>query len=70
MCIRDRCGLEAANSLLRRGIVKGAGPAAIRQHPVLPIRADEPQVVIGRALNTLVMDRLASIGLRWPWLAG
>ena len=64
------CGLEAANSLLRRGIVKGAGPAAIRQHPVLPIRADEPQVVIGRALNTLVMDRLASIGLRWPWLAG
>ena len=64
------CGLEAANSLLQRGIVKGAGPAAIRQHPVLPIRADEPQVVIGRALNTLVMDRLASIGLRWPWLAG
>jgi hypothetical protein len=37
---------------------------------VLPIRADEPQVVIGRALNRLVMDRLASIGLRWPWLAG
>ena len=64
------CGLEAANSLLQRGIVVGAGPAASQPHPVLPIRADEPQVVLGRALNKLVMDPLEAVGLRWPWLAG
>ena len=61
------CGLEAANSLLRRGIVAGPGgrgPA----HRVIPIRADEPQVLLGRALNKLVMDPLEAIGWRWPWL--
>jgi len=57
------CGLEAANSLIRRKIVNGAGHA----HPVLPIRADEPQVVLGRALNKLVMDPLESLGLKLPW---
>ncbi|MBL6801903.1 MAG: FAD-dependent oxidoreductase [Synechococcus sp. BS307-5m-G38] len=62
------CGLEAANSLLQRGIVVGAGPAASQPHPVLPIRADEPQVVLGRALNKLVMDPLEAAGIRWPWL--
>ena len=64
------CGLEAANSLLRRGIVRGAGTNANRQHAVIPIRADEPQVVLGRAINKLVMDPLEAVGLRWPWLAG
>ena len=55
------CGLEAANSLLRRGIVNGS-----REHRVIPIRPDEPQVLLGRALNKLVMDPLEAVGLRWP----
>ena len=59
------CGLEAANSLLRRGIVQGHG-----EHRVIPIRPDEPQVLLGRALNKLVMDPLEAVGLRWPWFAG
>jgi len=59
------CGLEAANSLIRRKIVNGAGHA----HPVLPIRADEPQVVLGRALNKLVMDPLETLGLKLPWFS-
>ena len=62
------CGLEAGNSLLRRGIVSGGDGPGTKQHPVIPIRADEPQVVLGRALNKLVMDPLESIGFRWPWL--
>ena len=62
------CGLEAGNSLLRRGIVSGGDGHLRKQHPVIPIRADEPQVVLGRALNKLVMDPLESIGFRWPWL--
>ena len=57
------CGLEAGNSLIRRGIVNSAAPS----HPVLPIRADEPQVVLGRALNKLVMDPIESLGLKLPW---
>ena len=63
------CGLEAANSLLRRGIVIPTGSSQ-RQHRVIPIRADEPQVLLGRALNKMVMDPLESVGIRWPWLAG
>ena len=61
------CGLEAANSLLRRGVVRGTGSG---EHRVIPIRPDEPQVVLGRALNKLVMDPLEAAGLRWPWFAG
>ena len=61
------CGLEAANSLLRRGVVRGTGSG---EHRVIPIRPDEPQVVLGRALNKLVMNPLEAAGLRWPWLAG
>ena len=38
-------------------------------HPVIPIRADEPQVLLGRDLNKVVMDPLESVGVRWPWLA-
>ena len=63
------CGLEAANSLLRRGIVQGGAAARNRRHPVIPIRADEPQVLLGRALNKVVMDPLEGFGIRWPWLA-
>ena len=62
-------GLVAANSLLRRGIVKGGNASSGQQHSVLPIRADEPQVVLGRAINKLVMDPLESFGIHWPWLA-
>jgi len=57
------CGLEAGNSLIRSKIVNGAG----HSHPVLPIRADEPQVVLGRALNKLVMDAIEPLGLKLPW---
>ena len=63
------CGLEAGNSLLRRGIVHGEGMPSRAQHPVIPIRADEPQVLLGRALNKLVMDPLETLGIDWPWLA-
>jgi hypothetical protein len=57
------CGLEAGNSLIRRKIVGGAG----HSHAVLPIRADEPQVVLGRALNKLLMDPIEALGLKLPW---
>ena len=57
------CGLEAGNSLIRRKIVNGAD----HSHSVLPIRADEPQVVLGRALNKLVMDPIEALGLKLPW---
>jgi len=63
------CGLEAGNSLLRRGIVRGSDLPGKKQHPVIPIRADEPQVVLGRALNKLLMDPLEALGMQWPWLA-
>ena len=61
------CGLEAANSLLRRGIVAG-GEDCRSPHRVIPIRADEPQVQLGRALNRLVMEPLETLGVQWPWL--
>ncbi|QNI91859.1 FAD-dependent pyridine nucleotide-disulfide oxidoreductase [Synechococcus sp. BOUM118] len=61
------CGLEAANSLLRRGVVRGTVSG---EHWVIPVRPDEPQVVLGRALNKLVMNPLEAAGLRWPWFAG
>ena len=57
------CGLEAGNSLIRRKIVNGAD----HSHPVLPIREDEPQVVLGRALNKLFMDAIEPLGLKLPW---
>ena len=61
------CGLEAANSLIRRKVVTTSTSPA-REHPVCPIRADEPQVLIGRALNALLMNQAEALGLRWPWL--
>ena len=63
------CGLEAANSLLRRGVVRCADPAGRAQHRVIPIRPDEPQVLLGRSLNAQVMNTADALGLRWPWLA-
>ena len=61
------CGLEAANRLLERGVLPS--PSSTRKpHPVLPVRADEPQVVLGRALNAVVMEQAEALGFRWPWL--
>ena len=62
------CGLEAANALLRNGVVMGADPTKTREHQVLPIRPEEPQVLLGRAMNKLVMDPLEAFGIRWPWM--
>ena len=61
------CGLEAANSLLERGVVT-TPTATPNTHVVLPVRADEPQVVLGRALNAVVMEQAEALGFRWPWL--
>ena len=64
------CGLEAGNSLLRRKIISGTTPSQALPHPVIPIRADEPQVVLGRIINKRVMDQLDLFGLKYPWLMG
>ena len=58
------CGLEAANALMRSGVVIGADPTKTREHKVLPIRPEEPQVLLGRAMNKLVMDPLEAFGIR------
>jgi len=58
-------GLEAANALARSGVL-GAGHTG--QHEVIPIRDDEPQVVLGRAVNKRVMDVLNPLGLASPWV--
>ena len=61
------CGIEAGNSLLRRDIVKGSIKLESNQHPVIPVRADEVHVVLGRVLNKIVMDQIDTLGLRLPW---
>jgi len=61
------CGLQAGNVLLERGIVQTSNPSS-KPHSVLPVRADEPQVMLGRALNAVVMERADALGFRWPWL--
>ena len=63
------CGLEAGNSLLRRGTVApSGGVSGGTGHPVIPVRPDEAQVVLGRALNKRVMDALDPLGLASPWI--
>lgn len=58
-------GLEAANALARSGAL---GVGLGRQHPVIPIRDDEPQVVAGRAVNKQLQDLLNPFGLASPWV--
>ena len=62
------CGLEAANALLRSGAVSRPDATTRQEHQVLPIRPEEPQVLLGRAINKLVMDPLEVFGIRWPWM--
>eukprot|EP00316_Scyphosphaera_apsteinii_P000760 CAMPEP_0119319692 /NCGR_PEP_ID=MMETSP1333-20130426/50067_1 /TAXON_ID=418940 /ORGANISM="Scyphosphaera apsteinii, Strain RCC1455" /LENGTH=561 /DNA_ID=CAMNT_0007326165 /DNA_START=101 /DNA_END=1783 /DNA_ORIENTATION=+ len=57
-------GLEAANSLARSGAL---GASHRREHPVIPIRDDEPQVLAGRELNRKFMEALKPLGLSSPW---
>ena len=57
-------GLEAANKLARDGHLN----ANTRQHPVLAIREDEPQVVLGRQVNKQIMDAVNPFGLASPWV--
>ncbi|KAJ1474432.1 hypothetical protein T484DRAFT_1832405 [Baffinella frigidus] len=56
-------GLEAANALARSGLL-GANR---KEHVVVPVRADEQQVVLGRAANKGFMDLLDPFGLASPW---
>jgi len=58
-------GLEAANALARKGVL---GASRTRQHEVIPIRDDEPQVIAGRAVNKRIMDALNPLGLSSPWI--
>jgi len=55
MCIRDRA-------------LPGRRDGVDATHQVLPVRADETQVVLGRAANKAVMDALATVGLDSPWV--
>jgi len=65
-------GLEAANALARDGHL-GVGNG--RQHLVIPIREDQPQVVAGRAANKALADAftanplIKALGLKAsPWV--
>jgi len=59
-------GLEAGNALARSGAL---GVGFGKQHLVIPIRDDEPQVVAGRRLNKLVADAVKPLGLPpSPWV--
>ena len=54
---------QAANALARNGSLG----ACTAQHPVIPVRADEPQVVLARSMNKRVMEALKPLGLASPW---
>ena len=56
-------GLEAANLLARRGVVKG------REHEVIKVREDELQVELARSANKGVAGLLKGLGLlASPWV--
>ena len=56
------CGLEAGNALLEKFGEHG------KKHAVLPIREDEPQVVLGRAANKRIQGLLRPLGLDSFWV--
>jgi len=56
-------GLEAANSLARRGLLGDHR----REHLVIPVRDDEIQVQLGRQVNRSVSGILQPFGLSSPW---
>jgi len=58
-------GLEAANSLARRGIL---GNGHKQEHEVIPVRDDEPQVQLGRELAKGVAGIAKPFGLDSPWV--
>lgn len=57
-------GLEAANSLARRGKLQGVS----KEHEVLKVREDETQYVVGSRVNKAVMDVMGRVGLASPWV--
>jgi len=59
-------GIEAANSLLRSGVL-GLDRRG-KLHQVIPIREDEPQVKLGRDINAQLMGALKPFGLDSPWV--
>ena len=51
------------------GFPKHARPAAaMKRAEYVSIRADEAQVVLGRALNKQFMDAVSPFGLASPWI--
>mmetsp|Transcript_25013 Transcript_25013/g.41869 ORF Transcript_25013/g.41869 Transcript_25013/m.41869 type:complete len:594 (+) Transcript_25013:133-1914(+) len=58
-------GLQAANALAAKGAL---GSNVTKEHPVIPIRKDEPQVELGRKVNKTIMDILNPLGLASPWV--
>jgi len=58
-------GLEAGNSLARRGIL---GAENKSEHKVIPVREDEPQVQLGRAAAGMLGKALGPLGLASPWV--
>jgi hypothetical protein len=57
-------GIEAANSLVRAKVLGGV----FAEKDILPVRADEPQVQLGRRINRRIMDVLKPLGLDSPWV--
>jgi len=58
-------GLEAANSLARRGVL---GQSHGRQCPVIPIREDQLQVRVGRSVLSSIAGALKPLGFVSPWV--
>ena len=57
-------GIEAGNALLVETL--GASRAEGKKHPVIPIRADEIQVEVGRAVNGNVLSNVDRLLGRSP----
>lgn len=58
-------GFEAANSLARRGIL---GDSNRKEHEVVPVREDEPQVQFGRLANKALANVFKPFGITSPWV--